>query len=59
MVLAIKIPHATHKPGLAATPATGIQAIHVIAAATDSAGFPLAILRVEFKACFPPSNPAV
>jgi len=44
--LAIKIPHATQRAGLAVTPAAGAHAKHVIIAAVDRAG----LVRATFKA---------
>jgi len=48
------MPYAIHRPGLAAAPATGIQAIHIIPAVTDNASLLLAILNASFKAALPP-----
>lgn len=46
-----------HIVSLAVTFAAGIQAKHVIPAATDKAGFVLDTFNASFKTCLPPSLP--
>jgi hypothetical protein len=46
------MPQATHRAGLAAAPATGAQATHVIIAAKDKAGLDRVTFKASLKAVF-------